>query len=84
MFQTPLLDFLRSFPVLVMLILIFYSLPFFGLSLGAFTSVVLALTLNNTGYFDEIFRAGFESIPKGQYEASYALGVQSRHLVDWI
>lgn len=69
-----LIDLLRSFPVLVLLVLIFYSLPFFGLKLPGFAAVVTALVLNNTGYFGEIFRAGLESIPKGQHEAAAALG----------
>jgi len=69
-----LIDLLRSFPVLVLLILIFYGLPFLGLRLNGFAAVVLALVLNNTGYFGEIFRAGLESVPKGQWEAATALG----------
>lgn len=70
-----LIDFLRSFPVVVLLIVIFYGLPFFGLMLGSFTAVVLALVINNAGYFGEIFRAGLTSIPKGQHEAAAALGL---------
>lgn len=70
-----LIDLLRSFPVIVLLILIFYSLPFFGVKLGNFTAVVVALVINNTGYFGEIFRAGLQSIPKGQQEAAAALGL---------
>jgi polar amino acid transport system permease protein len=68
------IDLLRAFPVLVLLVLIYYSLPFFGLTLGNFTAVVVALVINNTGYFSEIFRAGLESIPKGQHEAAASLG----------
>ena len=68
------IDILRSFPVLVLLVLIFYGLPFVGVTMGAFFAAVLALVLNNTGYFGEIFRAGFEAVPKGQYEAASALG----------
>ena len=70
-----LIDLLRSFPVLVLLVLIFYGLPFVGVTLGSFAAAVLALVLNNTGYFGEIFRAGFNAVPKGQYEAAYALGL---------
>lgn len=69
-----LIDVLRSFPVLVLLVLIFYGLPFVGVTLGAFFAAVLAIVLNNTGYFGEIFRAGFQAVPKGQYEAASALG----------
>ena len=46
--------------MLVLLILIFYGLPFLGLKLPAFAACVLALTLNNSGYYGEIFRAGIE------------------------
>jgi polar amino acid transport system permease protein len=73
------IDLLRSFPVIVLLILIFYSLPFFGITLGNFTAVVVALVINNTGYFGEIFRAGLQSIPKGQHEAASALGLHRFH-----
>ncbi|MFC7398071.1 amino acid ABC transporter permease [Chelatococcus sp. GCM10030263] len=71
-----LIDLLRSFPVLVLLVLIYYSLPFLGLTLSSFTAVVAALVINNTGYFGEIFRAGLMSIPEGQHEAAAALGLR--------
>lgn len=70
-----LIDVLRAFPVLVLLVLVFYGLPFLGVRLGGFAAVVLALGLNNTGYFGEIFRAGLASIPAGQAEAAAALGL---------
>jgi polar amino acid transport system permease protein len=69
------IDLFRSFPVLVLLILIFYGLPFLGLRLPSFAACVLALVLNNSGYYGEIFRAGIESIPLGQHEAARALGL---------
>jgi polar amino acid transport system permease protein len=70
-----LIDFLRAFPVLVLLVMVFYGLPFLGIRLGSFAAVVLAIGLNNTGYFGEIFRAGLASIPQGQAEAAAALGL---------
>ena len=69
------IDLFRSFPVLVLLILIFYGLPFLGLTLPSFAACVLALTLNNSGYYGEIFRAGIESVAPGQREAARALGL---------
>jgi len=69
------IDLFRSFPVLVLLILIFYGLPFLGLTLGNFAAVVTALVLNNSGYYGEIFRTGIEAVPKGQREAALALGL---------
>ena len=70
-----LIDFLRSFPALVLLVLIFYGLPFLGITLSGFVAAVAALALNNTGYFGEIFRAGLLAVPKGQSEAATALGL---------
>ncbi len=69
------IDIVRSFPVLVLLMLIFYALPFVGIRLGNFSVVVLALVLNSSGYFGEIFRAGIESVPAGQRDAASSLGL---------
>ena len=75
------IDLFRSFPVLVLLILIFYGGPFIGLKLPSFAACVLALTLNNSGYYGEIFRAGIESIPPGQREAARALGLHPLQII---
>jgi len=72
------IDLLRAFPVIVLLILIFYGLPFLGVRLSGFAATVLALVLNNAAYYGEIFRAGLEAVPSGQTEAARALGL--RHL----
>lgn len=68
-------DVLRAIPPLVLLIFIFFGLPFLGLKLNEFTAAVLALTLNGSSYFAEIFRAGIESVPKGQREAARSTGL---------
>ncbi len=68
-------DTLRAIPPLVLLIFIFFGLPFLGLSLGEFPAAVLALTLNGSSYFAEIFRAGIESVPQGQREAARSTGL---------
>lgn len=70
------IDLFRSFPVVVLLILIFFGLPFLGLTLGGFTAAVLAIVLNNSGYFGEIFRAGILSVPQSQSDAARALGFE--------
>src|SRR6185437_12389476 len=75
------IDLFRSFPVLVLLILIFYGLPFLGLTLPSFAACVLALTLNHSGYYGEIFRAGIEAIPDGQREAARALGLHPLQII---
>ena len=68
-------DVLRAIPPLVLLIFIFFGLPFLGLKLNEFTAAVLALTLNGSSYFAEIFRAGLESVPNGQREAARSTGL---------
>jgi polar amino acid transport system permease protein len=68
-------DVLRAFPVLVLLVLIFYGLPFVGINLPAFPAAVLAIALNNSGYYGEIFRAGIETVPRGQREAARSTGL---------
>lgn len=68
------IDFMRSFPPLVLIILIFYGLPFLGIRLGEVTAFTLAVVLNGSSYYGEIFRAGIQSIPKGQFEAARSTG----------
>jgi polar amino acid transport system permease protein len=68
-------DFFRSFPPLVLLIFVFYGLPFLGIEVASFVAVVLAFTLNTSSYYGEIFRAGIESIPAGQREAARSTGL---------
>lgn len=68
------IDVMRSIPLLVLLIVIYYALPFVGLRLSPFWAAVSALTLVSAAYTAEIFRAGIDAIPKGQFEASDALG----------
>ncbi|WP_288431402.1 amino acid ABC transporter permease [uncultured Agrobacterium sp.] len=72
-------DVFRSIPLLVLLIVIYYALPFVGIRLSPFFSAVTALSLVSAAYTAEIFRAGIDAIPAGQFEASAALGLSNRH-----
>ncbi|WP_137134109.1 amino acid ABC transporter permease [Rhizobium sp. FKY42] len=79
------IDVFRSIPLLVLLIVVYYALPFVGIRLSPFLSAVTALSLVSAAYTAEIFRAGIEAIPHGQFEASAALGLSNRHtMVDVI
>ena len=73
------IDLFRSVPLLVLLILVYYALPFVGISLSPFASAATALTIVSSAYTAEIFRAGIEAIPLGQFEAAQALGLSYRH-----
>ncbi|PJX55977.1 amino acid ABC transporter permease [Klebsiella sp. F-Nf9] len=75
------IDIFRSIPLLVLMIVIYYALPFVGVRLSPFMSAITAFTLVSTAYTAEIFRAGIEAIPRGQFEASAALGLSYRHMM---
>lgn len=65
----------RSIPVLVLILWVYYGLPVvLGISLGPFAAGILALALSDSAFEAEIFRAGIQSIERGQTEAADALG----------
>ncbi len=78
-------DLFRAFPPLVLLMFVAFGLPFLGLDLPAFVAVALAFLLNTSSYYGEIFRAGIESIARGQAEAARSTGLSRwqamRHVV---
>ncbi len=69
------IDVFRSIPLLVLLVLVYYALPFVGIRLSSFAAAATALTLVSCAYTAEIFRAGIEALPKGQFEAAHAIGL---------
>lgn len=66
---------IRGTPLLVQLFLIFYGLPSAGITLDAFTAAVIGFTLNVGAYTSEVIRATLDAVPKGQWEASYSIGM---------
>lgn len=69
-------DFFRCTPALVQLVWLYYALPIsFGFDLSAFSAAVVTLSLNMGAFLSEIFRAGIQSIDKGQREAAFVLGM---------
>ena len=69
------IDVFRATPMLVILILIYYALPFLGIRFSSWTSAVLAFSLVMGAYSAEVYRAGIEGVPRGQFEAAAALGL---------
>ena len=74
---TAYIEFFRGTSLLVQLFWVYYVLPFFGISLEAFTAGVVALGLNFGAYGAEIVRGGILAVPKGQWEAAFALNFSS-------
>jgi polar amino acid transport system permease protein len=79
-------EILRSVPVLVLILWVYYGLPVvLGISLSPFVAGILALALSDSAFEAEIFRAGIQSIERGQTEAADALGFnyaqKMRHVI---
>jgi polar amino acid transport system permease protein len=72
------IDVFRAAPILVVLILIYYALPFLGVRFSSWTSAIMALAIVMAAYQAEVFRAGIEAVPRGQVEAASALGLPFR------
>jgi polar amino acid transport system permease protein len=69
------IDVLRAMPMLVLLILIYFGLPFVGVRFSSFAAATLGLSMALAAFAAEIFRAGIQGVPKGQVEAANALGL---------
>ena len=67
---------IRNTPVLLQIFIVFFGLPSAGISLDAYWAGVIALGLNVGAYLSEVFRAGIQSVPRGQLEAAGILGLE--------
>ncbi|MCR4428426.1 MAG: amino acid ABC transporter permease [Caldiserica bacterium] len=70
------IDFFRAIPLVVLLVFVYYALPFLGITLDPYLAAILAVSLNYSAYVAEVFRSGIESIHRGQVEAARALGLK--------
>lgn len=67
---------IRGTPIMLQIIFVYFA-PYylFKISYNRFTALIIAFVINYAAYFGEIFRSGFHSIPQGQKEAAYTLGM---------
>lgn len=72
-----LVELIRSTPLLIQIFYLFFVFPAFGITLDALTAGVLALGIHYAAYCSEVYRAGFENIHRGQWEASTALNLSA-------
>ena len=76
---------MRGTPLMLQLLFVYFALPMIGIRLPDIAAALLAFSLNYAAYFAEIFRAGIQSVDKGQYEAAKALGMNypqmMRHII---
>lgn len=72
---TILVELIRSTPLLIQIFFLYFVLPKAGIVMDAFTAGVTAIGIHYAAYCSEVYRAGFESVPRGQWEASIALNL---------
>ena len=72
-------EFIRSTPLVLQIFFIFFVGPQFGIRLSPWTSGMIAIGLHYAAYLSEVYRAGIDSVPKGQWEACRALNFGTRY-----
>lgn len=75
LFLAAYVDVFRSAPMIVIMVMLFFALPYAGISLGSILTTVVALSLGYGAYAAESFRAGIEAVHSGQIEAARSLGL---------
>jgi polar amino acid transport system permease protein len=76
---TAFVEFVRSTPIPIQLFLMFYVLPNAGITLSGLVVGVLVLGVHYACYYAEVYRAGIDAVPKGQWEACTALSISNRY-----
>ena len=71
-------EFVRSTPLVLQIFFVFYVGPQFGVRLSPWTAGMIAIGLHYAAYLSEVYRAGIEAVPKGQWEACRALNMSTR------
>ncbi|MCG8594113.1 MAG: ectoine/hydroxyectoine ABC transporter permease subunit EhuD [Kiloniellales bacterium] len=71
-------EFIRSTPLVLQIFFVFYVGPQFGIRLSPWTSGMIAIGLHYAAYLSEVYRAGLDSVPKGQWEACKAINLSTR------
>lgn len=84
-FNRVYVEVVRAVPILVLILWVYYGLPTLtGLTLSVFWAGVLALALSDSAFQAEIFRAGIQSIAKGQYEAAQSISLNYRDTMRYV
>lgn len=85
MFNRTYVEIVRAVPILVLILWVYYGLPALsGITLNVFWAGVLALALSDSAFQAEIFRAGIQSISKGQYEAAQSISLNYRDTMRYV
>jgi polar amino acid transport system permease protein len=71
-------EFIRSTPLVLQIFFVFYVAPQFGIRLSPWTSGMIAIGLHYSAYLSEVYRAGIDAVPRGQWEACRAINLSTR------
>lgn len=77
---TSFVEFVRRTPLLVQLYFLFYALPDLGILLSPLMAGVLGLGIHYAAYTSQVYRAGIENVPLGQWEAAKSCNLQRSHI----
>lgn len=92
-FATSYVNVMRSLPLVLVIFLFYFLMPYIGqwivradqpVQVGAYSSTIITFTLFEAAYFAEIMRAGIQSIPRGQVQAGYAIGLSYREVMRFV
>ena len=84
-FNRVYVEIVRSVPILVLILWVYYGLPpMTGLEINVFWAGVIALALSDSAFQAEIFRAGIQSIDRGQYEASHSISLNYKDTIRFV
>ncbi|MGB1163900.1 MAG: amino acid ABC transporter permease, partial [Paracoccaceae bacterium] len=84
-FNRVYVEIVRSVPILVLILWVYYGLPpMTGLEINVFWAGVIALALSDSAFQAEIFRAGIQSIDRGQYEASHSISLNYKDTMRFV
>ena len=78
---TFVIDAIRVTPLIVQLYFVFFVLPYWGITLPPLLVGIGCLGIHYSSYLAEVFKAGFDAIPSGQFDASKALGLRRSHII---
>lgn len=75
---------IRGTPMLIQIVFLYILLPHFGIFISKFAIAVIAIGINSSAYVSQIVRSGIKSVPHGQIEAAYTLGIRKIDLIRYI
>jgi polar amino acid transport system substrate-binding protein len=81
---TAYIEFYRGTPLLVQLYILYYGLPNIGITLSPVAAAFIGLGMCYAAYEAELYRAGINSVPKGQMESALSLGLSRNHALRWV